>query len=350
MTTACGGNSSDQANQDPQNNNQSNSEENSSEELPILGVSIYSAADNFVSYIGQSISNTSKGIFQVNVEDGQNDQTNQLNQVDTMIARGAKVIALALVDTTAAPAVIEKAKEAGNLPVIFFNNKPDDKDLLSYDNVYFAGNTGSDWGAIIQGEMVAKAFKENPEFDKNGDGKIQLVNIMGDPGHAATAPRAEYAKKAINDAGLEYELLAEDTGMWATANAKDKMDAWISKFGDEIEFIITANDAMALGALTSIQAVGYNTEGADSEKYIPIIGIDALPEILSKIETGEVQGSVLQDAKTQGEVVVKMAANLANGKDPLDGMDGFTLDESKCVDVPYKAIDISNIEEAKAGY
>ncbi len=319
-------------------------------ELPILGTGIYSASDNFNSYIGKSIANTAKGIFKTNIEDGQNDQSTQNNQVDTMLAKGAKVIALSAVDVTAAPTIIDKAKDAGNIPVIFFNKEITDKNVMeSYDKVYFVGSTGVDYGAAIQGQMVADAWKANPKLDKNGDGKLQLVYLMGDPGHTASQPRADYLKKAIKDAGIDYQLLAEDTGMWVTANAKDKMDAWISKYGDEVEFIVAANDAMALGALTSIQAAGFNTNGGDSEKYIPVIGIDALPEMLDKIKSGEVLGSVLQDAKTQGEVIVKMAQNLAAGKDPLDGMD-YKLDDAKAVRIPYKAINKDNLAEAEATY
>lgn len=326
------------------------SDAGSSKDLPILGAGIYSASDNFNSYIGKSIANTAKGIFKTNIEDGQNDQSTQNNQVDTMLAKGAKCVALSVVDVTAAPTLIDKAKTAGNVPIIFFNKEITDQSVMnSYDKAYFVGSTGVDYGATIQGQMIAKEFKDHPEFDKNKDGKIQIVDLMGDPGHTAAQPRADYVKKAIKDAGYDYELLAEDTGMWVTATAKDKMDAWISKYGDKIEFIIAANDAMALGALTSIQAAGYNTDGLKSKKYIPVIGIDALPEMLSKIKSGEVIGSVLQDAKTQGEVVVKMANNLTNGKDPMDGLN-FKLDEKKAVRIPYKAIYADNLAEAEATY
>mgnify|MGYP000973331531 CR=1 FL=1 len=320
------------------------------DKLPILGAGIYSASDNFNSYIGKAITNASKGVFEVNVEDGQNDQSTQNNQVDTMLAKGAKVIALSVVDVTAAPRIIEKAKEAGNVPVIFFNKEITNSYVMqSYDRAYFVGSTGVDYGATIQGQMIVDAWKKHPEFDKNGDGKLQIVNLIGDPGHTAALPRSTFVKKAIKDAGLDYELLAEDTGMWLTANAKDKMDAWISKFGDRIEFIIAANDAMALGALASIQAAGFNTNGKDSKKYIPIIGIDALPEMLSKIQSGEVLGSVLQDAKTQGEVIVKMAKNLVDGKDPMDGLE-YQMDKDKAVRIPYKPVTAENLAEAKETY
>lgn len=318
----------------------------------ILGAGIYSASDNFNSYIGKAITNACDGIFKTNIEDGQNDQSTQNNQVDTMLAKGASVVAVSVCDVTAAPTLIQKCKDAGNVPIIFFNKEITDYDVInSYENAYQVTSTGGDYGASIQAQMVIDYWKEHPEMDKNGDGKLQLVYLMGDPGHTASQPRCDYLKSTIEDAGIEIDLLAEDTGMWVTATAKEKMDAWISKYGDEIECCVAGNDAMALGALSAVEAAGFNTDGEESSKYIPIYGIDALPEILSKIESGEITGSVLQDAKTQGQTIVKMAENLTSGKDAVDGIEGVeTEEEAKAVRVPYQAITKDNLDLAKSTY
>lgn len=318
----------------------------------ILGAGIYSASDNFNSYIGKAITNASDGIFKTNIEDGQNDQSTQNNQVDTMLAKGASVVAVSVCDVTAAPTLIQKCKDAGNVPIIFFNKEITDYDVInSYENAYQVTSTGGDYGASIQAQMVIDYWKEHPEMDKNGDGKLQLVYLMGDPGHTASQPRCDYLKSTIEDAGIEIDLLAEDTGMWVTATAKEKMDAWVSKYGDEIECCVAGNDAMALGALSAVEAAGFNTDGEESSKYIPIYGIDALPEILSKIESGEITGSVLQDAKTQGQTIVKMAENLTSGKDAVDGIEGVeTEEEAKAVRVPYQAITKDNLDLAKSTY
>lgn len=315
----------------------------------ILGAGIYSASDNFNSYIGKAITNACDGIFKTNIEDGQNDQSTQNNQVDTMLAKGASVVAVSVCDVTAAPTLIQKCKDAGNVPIIFFNKEITDYDVInSYENAYQVTSTGGDYGASIQAQMVIDYWKEHPEMDKNGDGKLQLVYLMGDPGHTASQPRCDYLKSTIEDAGIEIDLLAEDTGMWVTATAKEKMDA---KYGDEIECCVAGNDAMALGALSAVEAAGFNTDGEESSKYIPIYGIDALPEILSKIESGEITGSVLQDAKTQGQTIVKMAENLTSGKDAVDGIEGVeTEEEAKAVRVPYQAITKDNLDLAKSTY
>lgn len=318
----------------------------------ILGAGIYSASDNFNSYIGKAITNACDGIFKTNIEDGQNDQSTQNNQVDTMLAKGASVVAVSVCDVTAAPTLIQKCKDAGNVPIIFFNKEITDYDVInSYENAYQVTSTGGDYGASIQAQMVIDYWKEHPEMDKNGDGKLQLVYLMGDPGHTASQPRCDYLKSTIEDAGIEIDLLAEDTGMWVTATAKEKMDAWVSKYGDEIECCVAGNDAMALGALSAVEAAGFNTDGEESSKYIPIYGIDALPEILSKIESGEITDSVLQDAKTQGQTIVKMAENLTSGKDAVDGIEGVeTEEEAKAVRVPYQAITKDNLDLAKSTY
>ena len=318
----------------------------------ILGAGIYSASDNFNSYIGKAITNACDGIFKTNIEDGQNDQSTQNNQVDTMLAKGASAVAVSVCDVTAAPTLIQKCKDAGNVPIIFFNKEITDYDVInSYENAYQVTSTGGDYGASIQAQMVIDYWKEHPEMDKNGDGKLQLVYLMGDPGHTASQPRCDYLKSTIEDAGIEIDLLAEDTGMWVTATAKEKMDAWVSKYGDEIECCVAGNDAMALGALSAVEAAGFNTDGEESSKYIPIYGIDALPEILSKIESGEITGSVLQDAKTQGQTIVIMAENLTSGKDAVDGIEGVEVEEeAKAVRVPYQAITKDNLDLAKSTY
>lgn len=328
-----------------------NKNDDKNNELPILGAGIYSSSDNFNSYIGKAIVNASKGVFETNIEDGQNDQGTQNNQVDTMLAKKAKAVALSVVDVTAAPVLIQKAIDAGNVPIIFFNKEITDQELLaSYDKAYQVTSTGGDYGASIQGEMIIDYWQKNSDADKNGDGKIQMIVLMGDPGHTAAQPRAQFVKSTIEDAGIEIDLLEEDTGMWDTAKAKDKMDAWISKYGNDIEFIVAGNDAMALGALQSIEAAGFNNDGTESEQYIPIIGIDALPEVLDRIESGEMMGSVLQDAKTQGEIIVKMASNLANGKDVVDGIDLELEPGAKAIRVPYQPITIDNLDIAKSTY
>ena len=72
-----------------------------------------------------------------------------------MLAKGASAVAVSVCDVTAAPTLIQKSKDAGNVPIIFFNKEITDYDVInSYENAYQVTSTGGDYGASIQAQMV----------------------------------------------------------------------------------------------------------------------------------------------------------------------------------------------------
>lgn len=142
--------------------------------LPAVGATIYKFDDNFMSYVRRSMEDSAKGKVNLMLNDSQNDQAKQIEQVDTLIAKGAKSLAINLVDPKAAQTIVDKAK-AKDIPVIFFNKEPDEAVLKGYDKAYYVGTTSSESG-VLQGELIAKAWEANKDkWDKNHDGKIQYV-------------------------------------------------------------------------------------------------------------------------------------------------------------------------------
>ncbi len=319
------------------------SEGNSGGDTPLVGVTIYKYDDNFMSFVRRSLTDQADGKLELNMMDSMNDQAKQAEQVDTMISKGAKALGINLVDPQGAASVITKAKEA-ELPVVFFNKEPSPEDMASYDKAWYVGTNSAESG-IIQGELITEAWKANPEWDKNGDGKIQYVLLKGEPGHPDAEARTTFSVQTVNEAGIETEELELQTGMWDTVKAKELMDTWFAKHGDAIEFVICNNDAMALGAVSSLQASGY----FEGDKFMPVVGVDAIPDALTQIENGTMVGSVLNDAANQGKATIDLLANVVNGKDPLEGTD-WELDENKAVRVPYVAITNENIQVAKDCY
>lgn len=127
----------------------------------------------------------------------------------------------------------------------------------SYDKAWYVGTVSKESG-VIQGEVIAKEWDKNKEkWDKNGDGKIQYVMLKGEPGYPDAEARSEYSIKTLNEKGIETEELVIDTAMWDAAKATEKMDAWLAKFGDKIEFVICNNDGMASGAVASLEKEEY---------------------------------------------------------------------------------------------
>lgn len=300
-----------------------------------IGVTIYKYDDNFMSLMRQEIEKEAKAVGGVDLlmNDSQNAQSIQNDQVDVLISKGVKALAINLVDPSAAPTIIGKAKPEG-IPVVFFNKDPGDKAIGSYDKAYYVGTNPQESG-VIQGELIAKHWKANPAYDLNKDGKIQYVMLKGEPGHPDAEARTKYSVEQLNKLGIQTEELFVDTGMWDAALAKDKVDAWLSSAkAGSIEVVIANNDGMAMGALEAAKAHG---------KKLPIFGVDALPEVLQLISKGEIAGTVLNDGVNQGKAVVHLAKNLAAEKAPTEGTKWELKD--KVIRVPYVGVDKDNLSE-----
>lgn len=300
-----------------------------------IGVTIYKYDDNFMSLMRKEIDKEAKTLqgIELLMNDSQNAQSIQNDQVDVLLSKGVKALAINLVDPAAAPTIIGKAKP-DNIPVVFFNKDPGAKAIGSYEQAYYVGTDPKESG-IIQGNLIAKQWKATPEFDLNKDGKIQFVLLKGEPGHPDAEARTKYVIDELNKQGIQTEQLFIDTGMWDAAMAKDKVDAWLSSSkANNIEVIISNNDGMALGALEATKAHG---------KKLPIFGVDALPEALQLIKKGELAGTVLNDGVNQGKAVVQLANNLAQGKAANEGTKWELKD--RVVRIPYVGVDKDNLGE-----
>ena len=300
-------------------------------------VTIYKYDDNFMATVRKDLENFAKerGNVELIMNDSQNSQATQNEQVDALLSRGVNVLAINLVDPAASQTIIDKAK-AANIPVVFFNKDPGTEALKSYEKAYYVGTKPEESG-IIQGQIIEKNWKSDSKYDLNGDGVLQYVLLKGEPGHPDAEARTTFVIKELNDKGIKTEKLQEDTGMWDAAQAKDKMDAWLAgPTSNRIEVVIANNDGMVLGALESLKA---------HQKKLPIYGVDALQEILTLVESGEVSGTVLNDGINQAKAVLDLSVNLSEGKDPIDGTE-WKLEE-KAVRVPYVGVDKDNVAQFK---
>mgnify|MGYP000975323045 FL=1 len=305
----------------------------------LLGFTIYKYDDNFMSVVRKGIEKEGEQNKDIKLlmNDSQNDQSKQNDQIDVLISKGVKALAINLVDPAAAPVVIEKAKE-NNIPIVFYNKEPTKEALASYDKAYYVGTDSKEAG-IIQGDIIAKHWKAHPEWDLNKDGVIDYVLLKGEPGHPDAEARTTYVAKTLSENHkIKTNALNMDTAMWDTAMAKDKTDAWLSgPNGEKIEVVIANNDGMAMGAVEALKAHG-NTK-------TPVFGVDALPEALAMIKSGAMAGTVLNDASNQAKATFDLTKNLAEGKPAGEGTQWNIV--NKVVRVPYVGVDKANMDQFK---
>jgi methyl-galactoside transport system substrate-binding protein len=195
----------------------------------------------------------------------------------------------------------------------------------------------------MSGQIIADYWKANPSADRNGDGVLQYIMLKGEPGHQDAELRTEFSIKVLTDSGIKIEKLAEDTAMWDRPKAQDKMSSFIAAYGDRIEAVFANNDDMALGAIEALKAAGYFKGG----KFLPVVGVDATAPALQALEEGTLLGTVLNDAKNQGQATFNLAYDLAQGKVPTDASIGYKITNGKYVWVPYQKVTKDNYQQFK---
>ncbi|MFE5321283.1 galactose ABC transporter substrate-binding protein [Paenibacillus sp. NPDC056579] len=308
---------------------------------PVLGVAIYKFDDTFMTGVRNAISSAAEGKAQADIVDSQNSQPTQNDKVDLFITKKVNALAINPVDRTGAGVIIDKAK-AANTPVVFFNREPLADDMKKWDKVYYVGAKAEQSGTM-EGQLVVDYFKSHPEADKNKDGTLQYVMLKGEPGHQDAELRTKFSIKAVEDAGIKVQKLAEDTAMWDRVKGQEKMAAFLASHGDKIEAVFANNDDMALGAIEALKAKGYFKDN----KYVPVVGVDATAPALKALEEGTLLGTVLNDAKNQGKATFNLANVLAQGQTPNKDNTGYEITDGKYVWVPYKKITKENMNDAK---
>jgi len=306
-----------------------------------IGVAIYKFDDTFMTGVRNAIAQAGEGKANVDIVDSQNAQPTQNDKIDLFLTKKVNALAINPVDRNAAGVLIDKAKNA-NTPVVFFNREPLPEDMKKWDKVYYVGAKAEESGTI-SGQLVVDYWKAHPEADKNKDGVVQYVMLKGEPGHQDAELRTKFSVKALEDAGLKVEKLAEDTAMWDRVKGQEKMAAFLAAHGDKIEVVFANNDDMALGAIEALKAAGYFKDN----KFMPVVGVDATAPALQALEEGTLLGTVLNDAKNQGKATFNLAHVLAQGQTPTKENTGFEIVDGKYVWVPYKKITKENINEAK---
>ena len=308
-----------------------------------IGVLVWKYSDTYGSSVRVAMEKYAEEIgkeygVKVNLEmqDGNDDQATQNNQADVMFASGKDLIIINLCDTSAGQYLADLGNQYG-VPFFFYNKEPNDSALVTDNNSIFIGTKPEEAG-IMQGEILAELLEKNPAIDKNGDGKINYIEFMGEPNNAEAIARTEYSAKRAIELGVNLnEMVETQVCMWDTAKAQDAMTALIPSLGVEnMEVIFCNNDDMAIGVIAALNEVGYNL--GDGGDEVVVIGVDATDTAIEAINNGKLTGTVKQDGDAMGKCNIYMAINGALGKDWLDGTDYQKADDGFSVRIPYAKI------------
>ncbi len=294
-----------------------------------VGVFYYTFADTYISSVRTALdAELDKLGVTYNNFDGNNNQTTQNEQIQTAVTDGYNLLVVNMVTSGSPDVANEIISMANGTPVIFFNRaiEADGEEgtvLNANANICFIGTDAPEAGHL-QGKMVGEYLLAHwDEVDLNGDGKISYAMFKGDEANVEAIYRTQFgvedADAVLKEAGkseLQYfdasnsaKYQVDLGGAWSAQAALDYMNTNLSQYneanGNMIELVICNNDNMAEGAISALEAAGYNT-GAEGAKVIPVFGVDATDAAKELIAAGKMTGTVKQDAEGMAAAIASV--------------------------------------------
>ncbi|MET9730648.1 substrate-binding domain-containing protein [Streptomyces sp. NPDC006458] len=275
--------------------------------------------------IEQNIKELTDGKATIDYNNAKQDANLQAQQVDTMITNKVDVLILDAVDAKAIKNSVQKAVDAG-IKVVAYDRLAEGpiSAYTSFDNVQ-VGKT--------QGEALLAALG-----DKAKSGQIVMMNgSVTDPNAAQFKEGAHSVLDGKVTIGKEY-----DTKEWKPENANSNMEAAISALGkDKIVGVYSANDGMAGGIITALNAAGIGG--------IPVTGQDAELAAVQRIVAGEQFMSVYKPYAPEAEAAAAMAVALAKGEDlgtvAKDKVSSESAKDVPSILVPVTSLTVDNIND-----
>ena len=308
-----------------------------------VGVFYYTFADTYISSVRTALDAQldSLGVTYNNF-DGNNNQTTQNEQIQTAVTDGYNLLVVNMVTSGSPDVANEIISLANGTPVIFFNRaiEADGEEgtvLNANANICFIGTDAPEAGHL-QGKMVGEYLLANWDtVDLNGDGKISYAMFKGDEANVEAIYRTQFgvedADTVLTGAGkpaLEYfdasnsaKYQVDMDGAWSAKAATDYMNTNLAQYNEAnnnmIELIICNNDNMAEGAISALEAAGYNT-GAEGAKTIPVFGVDATDAAKELIAAGKMTGTVKQDAEGMAAAIREVVKAAGEGTSMADAV------------------------------
>jgi D-xylose transport system substrate-binding protein len=214
----------------------------------------------------------------------------QLSDVDSLIAKGAKVLIVLAMDKDAILPAVNKASQQ-KIPVVAYDR------LIEAPGVFYIT-----FDNVEVGRMQARAVLEAKP-------KGNYVMIKGSP----TDPNANFLRggqQEVLDAAIkkgDIKIVGEEyTDGWKPEVAQKNMEQIITKTGGKIDAVVASNDGTAGGVVAALTAKGI--------KGIPVSGQDGDHAALNRVASGSQTVSVWKDARDLGRDAASAAVSLAKGQ------------------------------------
>lgn len=260
---------------------------------------------------------------QLDVEYADNSIEIQDEQIRRAVSEGYDAIMCSVVSTDTVNVIKEIA---GDIPIVFVNNAPDENMLVADKDIYVASDE------YMAGQYQAEYVLEQ----LSGKDEINVVVLKGPSGSSATKGRTGGAKRVFEASGKKINYVFEDYANFNPDQAQEIYSIFL-KTNPSVDCVLCNNDNMTLGAIAAYEEAGVNMSD------ILFLGVDASGDGCQSIVDGKMAFTVFQSSQGQAEAAVEAANRLANGQS-IQGMEGATED-SKYVYIPFEKVDAGNVAD-----
>lgn len=313
--TGCASNQKGTDGQDVQKAAETNSEGSNTGKRPVIGVSLPSLelarCLKDEQYITQYLDELG---YDVDVQFAKGDANLQSSQVENMISNGVAGIILSPWDGSSMTSVVEIAHK-NEIPVIAY-----DANILNSEYIdYYAADDLEGVGAC-QAQYIVDTLGV-----AEGKGPFNLELFCGDladsnaiyfytGAYNVLAPYIEDGSLVVKSGQIDFSQTA--TADWDASKAQARMDTVLSTYyaDDTLDAVLTQNDGIALGCISSLKSVNYGTQ----DRPLPLTtGQDCDLTSIKSIIAGEQSMTVYKDISQLAKIASVMIDSLVRGEEPV---------------------------------
>jgi putative multiple sugar transport system substrate-binding protein len=235
--------------------------------------------------------------------------SDQQNQIQAMVTKGAKVIVIGATDASQLSTQVKAAKDAGAYVIAYdrlIKNTPDVDYYVAYDN-FKVGQ--------LQGQALLDGMKAKKP---NGPYTIELFSGSPDDNNSAvffdgamSVLKPEIDKGTVVVGSGQTDIKQTAIEGWKAENAQRRMDSLLTSTystGKTLDGVLSPNDTLARAIITSVKGAG---------KPLPVVtGQDSEVESVKSIMAGEQYSTINKDTRNLVKQTIQMIKDLQQGKEP----------------------------------
>jgi len=229
----------------------------------------------------------------VDVLNALNDPSKQQAQAEAELAKGAKALVIAAVDAKAAAVIVTKANTQ-HVPVIAYDRMISNSPLayyVSFDSVA-VGKAEAQWMVDHTSQGARLAIIEGSPTDNNAHLVSQGIHAVLDP---------------LFKSGARTLVAEQWTPGWDPTTAQREMEQILTKAGNKVDGVVSANDGMAGGIIAALKAQGLQGK-------VPTTGQDASLQGVQNVVLGAQGVTVFKDIRLQAPAAAQIVAAILKGQ------------------------------------